>query len=311
MVFTVNDVHDLTQVLTLHPEWLGEVRRLVLTEELLALPDLVRELAQTQSCTEMLIQELAQAEARSEKRLDHLDATMQKLAEAQARTEMLMQELAQAEVRSEKRLDHLDATVQNLVEAQVRTEARLEALTASIDALTASVDALTARVDALTVSVQDLVRSQGQIVNTMGGMKGRLLEITYRERAVSYFGRLLRRPRVVSMNDLWDTLENRLSKLEFDDLLALDLLVQGRPREHADMDEVWLAIEVSSVVDQGDVERSQRRAALLRKAGYRAVPLVAGDTVTQGASEMLQDAPVVLLLDGSSDGWEVALAASG
>ena len=28
MAFTVNDVRDLTQVLTLHPEWLGEVRRL-------------------------------------------------------------------------------------------------------------------------------------------------------------------------------------------------------------------------------------------------------------------------------------------
>ena len=246
MAFTVNDVRDLTQVLALHPEWLGEVRRLVLTAELLTLPEIVRE-----------------------------------LAEAQARTERRVEELALA---------------------QARTEARLEALTARVDALTV-------RVEALTVSVQDLVKSQQQIVNTMGGMKGRLLEMTYRERAVAYFGRLLRRPRVVSMNDLWETLENRLSKLELDDLLALDLLVQGRPREQADLDDVWLAVEVSSVVDQGDVERALRRAGLLRKAGLRAVPLVAGETLTQGAAEVLQDAPIVLMLDGRCEGWKSALAA--
>ena len=65
MTFTVNDVRDLTQALTLHPEWLGEVRRLVLTADLLALPDLVRE--------------LVEAQKQSEPRLGRLEATMQSL----------------------------------------------------------------------------------------------------------------------------------------------------------------------------------------------------------------------------------------
>ena len=240
MAFTVTDVRDLTQVLTLHPEWLGEVRRLVLTAELLALPDLVRELVEAQK-------------------------------------------------QSEQRLGRLEATVQALAEAQARTEACLKSLTSS---------------------VEDLVKSQKQIVDTVGGMKGRMLEITYRERVVAYFGRMLRRPHVVSINDLWETLENRLSKFELDDLLELDLLVQGRPRERPELGDVWLAVEVSSVVDKGDVERAQQRAALLCKAGYRAVPVVAGDALTQGATELVRDAPVVLLLDGRSKGWEPALAAA-
>jgi hypothetical protein len=97
--------------------------------------------------------------------------------------------------------------------------------------------------------------------------------------------------------------------LELDDVLALDLLVQGRPREQPDLGDIWLAVEVSAVIDRGDVERVQRRAAQLRKAGLRAVPLVAGEALTQGATELLREAPVVLLLDGRSDGWETALAA--
>ena len=38
MAFTVQDFHDLIALVTQHPEWRAELRRLVLTEELLALP---------------------------------------------------------------------------------------------------------------------------------------------------------------------------------------------------------------------------------------------------------------------------------
>jgi hypothetical protein len=41
MAFTVQEFHDLVALLTQHPEWRAEIRRLVLTEELLALPPIV------------------------------------------------------------------------------------------------------------------------------------------------------------------------------------------------------------------------------------------------------------------------------
>ncbi len=91
----------------------------------------------------------------------------------------------------------------------------------------------------------------------------------------------------------------------------LDLLARGRSRPTlppADQ-EVWVALEVSAVVDRGDVEHADRRAALLRKAGLRAIPAVAGEGMTQGATELLQDLPVVMILDGRSEGWRQALAA--
>jgi hypothetical protein len=48
VAFSVQDFHDLVRLLEQRPEWRAELRRLVLTEELLALPAIVRELAEAQ-----------------------------------------------------------------------------------------------------------------------------------------------------------------------------------------------------------------------------------------------------------------------
>jgi hypothetical protein len=44
MSFTLSDFHDLVRVVEEHPEWRVELRRLVLTDSLLALPEQVAEL---------------------------------------------------------------------------------------------------------------------------------------------------------------------------------------------------------------------------------------------------------------------------
>ena len=46
MAFTVDDFQDLVSLLEQRPEWRGELRRLVLTEELLGLPAIVAGLAE-------------------------------------------------------------------------------------------------------------------------------------------------------------------------------------------------------------------------------------------------------------------------
>jgi hypothetical protein len=74
MAFTVSDFHDLVTVLEDHPEWRAELRRVLLTEELLALPQIVRDIATTLDRTETLVQELVEAQRRTEARLDRMDA---------------------------------------------------------------------------------------------------------------------------------------------------------------------------------------------------------------------------------------------
>lgn len=100
MAFTVRDFRDLVELLEQHPEWRAELRRLVLTEELLALPQLIRELVDAQQHTEQ--------------RLERLEVTVQALAEAQRQTEQTMAQLADSHLHVERRVGHIEAEVGDL-----------------------------------------------------------------------------------------------------------------------------------------------------------------------------------------------------
>lgn len=232
MTFTVQDYHDLARLLAERPEWRSELRSLVLSDELLSMPEIMRELAAAQQ-------------------------------------------------RTEERLLHLESAVQSLAE----------------------------QMQALVEQVRALTKAQRGTTDIVGGLKGRLLELTYRDKAGAYFGPLVRRLRVVEPHTLEDALEATLAPGEFRDVLRLDLLVSGQPRHFPEAPEVWLAVEISAVVDQTDVDRAWRRASLLRRAGYRAVPTVAGEQATPGAEAAAHDQNVVLLQDGQVKFWEEALSA--
>ena len=77
MVFRVEDFHDLVRLLEERPEWRAELRRLVLTDELLALPEQIAHLRQE---TEQRFQTLAEALATLTARVDALTARVDALA---------------------------------------------------------------------------------------------------------------------------------------------------------------------------------------------------------------------------------------
>jgi len=238
--------------------------------------DMRAELAVRRSDFERLesaVLELAQAQKRTEQRVDRLETAVLELAQAQKRTEERVEELAQAQKRTEER-------VEELAQAQKRTE----------------------------VEIQKLTATQQMMLIDLGQLVGERLERQYRDRAPAYFGRILRRARALSLQDLEAALEPYLTDDEMEDALLLDAVVSGRVVGRSDSPQVMLALEVSSVVDRGDIERAVRRAALLRKAGMLAVPTVAGAKVTQGASEAAQSAGVLLVQDGRRAFWEDALA---
>jgi hypothetical protein len=81
MAMTVQDFHDLVRLLEAHPQWRTELRQLLLTDELLALPDLVRELAAAQRRTEQRVEELVVAQRRTEERVEELVAAQRRTEE--------------------------------------------------------------------------------------------------------------------------------------------------------------------------------------------------------------------------------------
>jgi chemotaxis protein histidine kinase CheA len=323
MVFAVNDYNDLIRLLKEHPEWQVELRHLLLSEDFLALPEIVRSLATAQQRTEQRLEELAEAQQRTEQRLEELaeaqqrtEQRLEELAEAQQRTEQRLEELAEAQQRTEQRLEELAAAQQRteqrleeLAEAQQRTEQRLEELAAAQQRTEQRLEELAAAQQRTEQRLETLVVSHDRLATTVGNLKGKMLELTYSDKAGAYLGRLLRRVKVVPAHTLEDTLETHLSPTEFDEVLLLDLLVRGMPRYHPELPEVWLALEISSVVDRNDVRRVLKRTQLLRQAGYQAIPVVAGEEITQGAEEETSRESVVVLQDGQILLWAEALQA--
>ena len=289
MSFTVSDFHDLKQLLVVHPEWRVELRQLLLSEDFEALPGLVRELVEAQQRTEQRLNELAEAQQRTEQRLNEL-------VEAQERLEQRLNELAEAQERLEQRLNELaeqtDRRFRELVEAQQRTEQRLKELAEQTDKRFARLEG---RVDKIEVK--------------LGRLDGRMLEVRYHQRAAAYFGRWLRRTVVVDGNEIVERVEGSLTTEELDQVLLTDLVVRGRAAHLPNRPEVWVAIEISAVIDGSDVQRAVQRAGLLRQAGVPALPAVAGDEATEHAESEAQNRGVVMLEDGSASFWDEALAA--
>ncbi|MGB9873118.1 MAG: hypothetical protein ACPLYD_15865 [Anaerolineae bacterium] len=291
---------ELLRLLVERPDWLARVRQVVLTPDLLSLPEAVRDLLEAQRETTFQIQELREAQRQTTEQI-------RELVETQRQHEARL-------TRVEERLDRLEATVQDLVEAQRQTNLQIQELREAqhqtnlqIQELREAIQRNTSQITDLTEVARNLAKGLERLDGTVGDIKGDLLEIRYRERPYAYFGYLLKAVQAVPLWKIEGEVERYLTEEELVDLLRLDLLLHGRVRTHPEHPEVWLAVEVSSVVDKGDVERAGRRAAFLRRAGFRAIPVVAGLGIREEARREAETGNVVVVKDGQALYWSDVL----
>jgi len=261
MAFTVEEFRDLVRILEEHPEWRAELRRLVLTDEILTLPELVRDLIQAQRRTEEQVAALVEAQRHTEERVTTLEDRVASLIEAQQRTEVQLSALVEAQQRT-------DQQIAALTEAQLQTNYRLDTLTNDMAAVKGIVLELQYR-DRAYAYFAPLIRRTRVL---SGDELDALLE-----------GAIA---------------QGQLSEAEADELLLADLLLRGRRR--ADNSEVYLVVEVSWKVDPYDVERSVRRAALMSRIGIPAIPVVAGKEVIAEAANLADMLQVWQLTNGQA-----------
>ncbi len=149
---------DLFQVYEELAPSLGEASARILTKTLSRIYDDVRQMATKTEFRELTAvvgqladaqKGLAEAQKRTEERLDSLALRMEELAEAQKRTEerldslaLRVEELAEAQKRTEARLDSLALRVEELAEAQKRTEDAIFMLTKRVDRLEERVEGI-------------------------------------------------------------------------------------------------------------------------------------------------------------------------
>ena len=271
MAFTVRDYHDMVRLLDQHPEWQAELRRLLLADDFLALPAIVRDLAAAQERTE---------------------ARLEQLAAAQQRTEARLEQLAAAQERTEAHLERLEATVQSLAAAQQRTEARLAELATDVRALTVGVQNLTAEVRQLA----DWQRGEA------GRREGERYERNMARQAILLFnggqGGTPDDPIVYQrLLGLLRQLPEPGSLTEEQNPFLADLIWWK--------DGHYAVVEVSLQVNDHDVTRAARRAETLQAANVQAIGVVIGERWLDDTTRRQAEAEAVQwrVRDDLSDGY--------
>lgn len=222
--YKIETFEDILKALKENPEWLEELRRIILTEELIALP-------------------------RKFQRFLENDFKPLKL-----------------------KVDKIDQDVKVLKE---------------------DVKVLKEDVEILKKDVKILKEDAAEL-------KGDNFERKVRERAPSYFGRLIRRCRVLSIEDLAEVLEVAVEKgfISEDDkskALDIDVVVTGILKSDKEQ-KVVLAAEISQRVDRVDVERAYERSLIIGKAlALPALPVVIGKDTTEGAISKAEELNVTLI----------------
>jgi hypothetical protein len=273
MPFTVEEFRDLVRILEARPEWREEIRRLVLTDALLTLPE-----------------QMAELRARSEQQF-------QTLAEAQQRTEGQVAVLAD-------RVTALADRVTALAEAQQHTEGQVAVLTDRVTALAEEQRRTEGQIEMLVQAMQTLT-------DDVGELKGKSLETDYRTKGHAYFSRLVRRPHVLTSDELTTLVEDARDRgvlLSFDAQEIYDADVVARGRRLEDGTEVYLLVEVSWGVGRNDVEWAAQRAALLARLGTPVIPVVAGKRITPAVARLAHKHQVWQLTNGRATPPEAASA---
>lgn len=290
---TVSDVNDLIRILNENPEWRHQLRRVLLTEELLQLPELVRELAdlQRQQSLELVqiravLAEVVQIQRQHSEMLAQHSEAIDRLTEAQRRTDERLEQLAQ-EVRA-------------LAEAQRRTDERLHQLAEEVRALAEAQRRTEEQMEKLAEAQRRMEFALGQFAEWQRGEAGRREGEQYEQRMIrrapAYFaggegGSPAEFP-VRSILSRW------LAPLYEQQILDASV-------DPALSDIIWwkgnrvLVVEVSQKVNGRDVHRARQRADTLREVGIDATPVIIGqEWATDDTAALAQKEGVEWIVEG-------------
>jgi len=186
-----------------------------------------------------------------------------------------------------------------LKEKTDKIEKDVEVLKADVKVLKEDVAVLKQDVEILKQDVAVLKQDVRGLKVDVNTLKGESFENKVRDRAPAFFGKLLRRTRVITTQDFVDTLDDAvdaglISDNERDYALNADVVVRGKMRDSGK--EVILVGEASVTVDLEDVERASRRAEITARAfNQEAIGVVVGKEIADRAQKAADEYSVLVL----------------
>jgi archaellum component FlaC len=199
-------IQDFLHLLETSPEFRALVRSLLLSEELLQLPDLVRSLAATQERLAQQLESFQQAveralaavsaqqaetaaqiaalvdrmeqveqqQAATTEQIRQLTASMERVeAQIEALTARMERVEAQIEALTE-RMERVEAQIGALTERMERVEAQIEALTARMERVEAQIEALTARMERVEAQIEALTARMERVEAQIEALTARM-----------------------------------------------------------------------------------------------------------------------------------------
>ena len=271
----INDISDLARILEEHPEWAETLRSLLLTRELVELPEKVAQLTE-----------------RVDRLIRRLDEFIQEQREINREQREINQEQREINRRVDQRLARLE-------EIALRSEERLTNLETETGQL--------------RIQVGNLENQVGNLESHVGHLRGDALENrlhgNIRPLVCQRFG--LRRPVVLKSRfiSLDAALYEQLYAAESGGVITEDQLLQ---LEQADFilsaqrkesrAALYLVVEVSRTVNERDIARAHSRAATLAAAtGAETLPLVIGNFIPEPQERQAQELQVALLQRPETD----------
>ena len=220
---------DIIKALKEHPEWLEELRKIILTTELIELP----------------------------KKFEEMLERMKKL---------------------EKKVDKIEKDVEVLKQ---------------------DVAILKQDVAILKQDVAILKQDVNYLKGEFGRIKGREFERTIRERYYAYFGKLLRKSKLIPFEEIIPLLdsaedEKLITEEQRFSVLQLDLIVKGKIK--VTKKEVYLAVEISYSLQEDDIEKAIEGAGILAHIFKKEViPVVVAVEIKEEIEKSAEEKGVLLI----------------
>jgi len=165
--------------------------------------------------------------------------------------------------------------------------------------LLGNVKKLDKKVDRIEQDVAVLKQDVAYLKGEFGRFKGREFERTIREKYYAYFGRLLRKSKLINFEEILPLLEsaedkNLISEEQKLSVLQLDLLVSGELKPTKK--KVFLAVGVSYSLHEEDIERSVERANILAHLLKKEViPVLVSVEVKREVEKKIEDKGALLI----------------
>jgi len=261
---TINDIQDLVRIIEEHPEWRGELQRVLLTQQLLEVPE----------------------------RLDRLAATVEVLADTAAA-------LVQHAEATSTRLDSIERSVDALLKHAEATNKRLDSLEFRMDRVETRLDGVETRLGRVEETTNSLRGDvlEWRLTNKIPPLVSRHFDVR-RIYPVWSDGFLPENPRIQGFQTTVEeaTDNGQISDDDETRLRVTDLIV--RSQRKSDGSTLWFAVEASGVIGEEDIVRAKQSSDVLKKIyNQDAMPLVYGYQISDADRDLADELQVPVFLD--------------